>query len=91
MLATTETSSENGDDFLKMIGYENVGEFPNAYAGKSGNGFGDVEQSEDVEKRFREIQEYYKKFVSKELLDRLYETYYWDFELFGYSIEGFHE
>lgn len=99
----TETSNLDASEFLDLLSDESssapnytkiVGKFPSAYSQENlndtdYNSKGEVLQTKNVEKRMEGIQKYYREHVDKDLVYAIYEKYYWDFELFGYDLEGF--
>jgi len=72
-LVHVETSKKDGDRFLKDLGYSWVGKLPEQF----------------TEDNIQEVQQFYREKVSFDVLQQVYGTYYWDFELFGYTLEGF--
>ena len=48
-----------------------------------------VKQVQDPLERFTSIQKYISENIDDHLVKAIYRQYYWDFELFGYGIEGF--
>ena len=90
---TTETADADASEYMKEIGYDYVGPFPTAYGKDTAIGINrGVQQTSDVVQHFKDIQNYYLKAVPKEILMDFKNKYFrWDFELFGYDLEGFVE
>ena len=93
-LSTVESQADNKLNFSQL-----VGKFPNAYYqdDKSDdkerlnlpNSKGEVPQTKDVGARIDGIKKYYREHVDSDLVRKIYEKYFWDFELFGYNLDGF--
>ena len=74
-LVHVETGKKDGDRFLKDSGYSWVGKIPNRFF--------------DEKVKDEEAKKFYREHVSFDVLQQVYSTYYWDFELFGYTLEEF--
>lgn len=93
-----ETAQEDAKKVLEELGKSSgfkSSALPEAYKkDKSGlvraaNSKGDVEQTSDILKRVSQIQEYFRSYVPRHVVMQIYKQYYWDFQLFGYTIDGF--
>ena len=93
-----ETAQEDAKKVLEELGKSSGFEsraLPEAYKKdksglvRAGNSKGDVEQTSDIEKRVLQIQEYFRSYVPRHVVMQIYKHYYWDFQLFGYTIDGF--
>ena len=90
-----ETAKEDAENLLIKLG-KDLQELPGVYQKdrsktevRHGNSKGDVAQSSDILQRIINIQEYYRKNVPRHVVMQIYKQYYWDFQLFGYTIDGY--
>ena len=56
---------------------------------REGVAMGNVRQKADVDVHFNEIRSYIQENVPSTVVLGVYEQYFWDFELFGYDLDGF--
>ena len=91
-IVQTEHSNADASAFLKSIGKEYIGSFPSSmhHHGKVAViNQAAVTPTENVHQHFIDVQNFWKQNIPSELTRAVYEKYYWDFELFGYSLDGF--
>merc|ERR1711879_777412 len=72
---TTETANFDAEKYIKEIGHDEIGKFPNAYGKDTTIGInrGPVQQTVDVDQHFEDIQNYYRENVPRDLLFELRE------------------
>ena len=90
LVVQAENSSSDAIELLEILDKEFIGAFPSHkfYHQKSSNS-DIIDPKKDPEQHFMEIQRFWRENIPRELTTAVYERYYWDFELFDYSIERF--
>ena len=81
----------NSNRKVETFLYGWVGNLPKTHSNNDGTRvtMGHVELTNDVSKKIMAIKKYFRENVSSGLVKRVFDMYYWDFVLFGYSLDGF--
>ena len=89
VIINQEDANRQTNEFLKKNGLDKYGSLDGHQVSSMGKSGGSVSQDFSVGKRFREIQKYYRNNVNEKLVKTVYHRFKLDFELFGYTLEGF--
>ena len=89
-VSNVEEASSDAKEFQEVFGFEGFGKFGLASYGRKGDAsLEPVIQVQDPMDRFEMVKNYIFEEIDGSLVKAFYRQYYWDFELFGYGVEGF--
>ena len=90
MIVSTENSNEDAAAVLKIMGKEYIGSLPSSmHHHATVANEESVIPTENAHQHFLDVRNFWRQHVPPKLTKAVFEKYYWDFELFGYSLDGF--